>query len=146
MGDAYFSGMAEISVNSSEKEKLKLLAKVEQCTAARVRPLLEKHELKPRPVKELISLAQKWIEQRRQLSWSELISDMVKNYPVYIEQFEALESMAPQSDLSLLRKLTEHEMVLVDFANRESEGRHDSLEPVLHYIEQNDLSHEYPTR
>ncbi len=135
-GEAYFNGLAEHFTHPQEQKKLALLARVERCTAQAVRPLLEKYGLTPPTDSELGLLGEAGIQKRCQMSWKELMTDMTIRYPAYIEQFRMLEKQAPKEDLQALKKLTDHEIALVEFAKKEIAGDSDSLEPVNRYIEQ----------
>ncbi|MCP4390891.1 MAG: hypothetical protein GY802_21525, partial [Gammaproteobacteria bacterium] len=53
----------------------------------------------------------------------------------YLDDFKALEQMAPAEDLPALERLTEHEVVVIDFAKKELAGDADSLAALLQYLE-----------
>ncbi|MEM7427662.1 MAG: hypothetical protein AAF441_16340 [Pseudomonadota bacterium] len=134
MGEAYFCGLAERFDGPGEQEKLILLAEVERHAAEAVRPLIEKHGLKPRPDDELKGLEAGGIERHGAWSWRELIAYMVERYPLYMDDFEGLENIAPEEDLPLLQFLTAHETAAIEFANREHAGRTDSTAPLRDYL------------
>lgn len=135
MGEAYFYGLANYFEEEHACGKLNMLAQVERRAAEAMRPVLERYKLTLRDDSELQSHAKIWIQQRRHLTWLALMIDMSVRYPVYVEEFKQLEKNAPPDDLQALAKLTEHEIVLVEFANREISGHPDSLEPVRRYLE-----------
>ena len=56
-------------------------------------------------------------------------------YPAYLDNFHALEKMVPEDDLAPLQRLTHHEAVLIDFAQREVAIDPDSLMPLRRYVE-----------
>ena len=60
---------------------------------------------------------------------------MVDRYPDYLDDFKALEQMAPREDLAALNILTEHEVVVIDFAKKELASHPDSLAPLPGYLE-----------
>ena len=136
MGEAYFTGLADCFEASGQREKLILLAKVERHAAEAVRPLLQKYDLQPRNEAELASLEADTIRRHGGWSWSELISYMVEHYPLYMDDFEGLEKMAPQLDLPPLKFLTAHETAAIEFANLEHSGVADSAEPLRRYLAQ----------
>ena len=59
---------------------------------------------------------------------------MVERYPGYLDEFKDLEAMAPAEDLPALQKLTEHEVIVIEFAQRELQGCADSTLPLLKYL------------
>ncbi len=134
MGEAYFYGLAKHFDGPGEQKKLKLLAEVERYAAETVRPLLQKHELAPRTEAELKPLGEVWVERHRHWDWTELMTDMSVRYPGYVNDFEILEKMAPDEDLPALKILTDHEVVAIEFANKEIAGDPDSVEPLRRYL------------
>jgi len=136
MGEAYFYGLTRYFDKSHERDKLSLLAQVERAAAEAVRPLLEKYDLTPRPDPELKPIGKAWIEKRQFTDWDELMTDISVRYHVYIDHFEALEEMAPDEDRPALKILTEHEVVTIDFANKELAEEPDSLAPIQRYLAQ----------
>ncbi len=135
MGEAYFLGLSKHFDGPGESEKLVMLAEVERKAAEAVRPLLEKHGLKPRDDSVLHSLGEADAEHHLNHGWGELMTHMSVHYPRYIDDFEGLERMAPEDDRPILKILTYHEVATIDFANREIVGDPDSLEPIRQYLE-----------
>ena len=135
MGAAYFDGLARYFGGAAERAKLAQLAEVERRAAEVVRPLLEKHGLVPRDESVLKPLGEADVERHRRYSWAELMAYMATRYPAYLEEFEALERMAPEADLPALKLLTYHEVVAIDFANKEIAGDPDSLASIRQYLD-----------
>ncbi|MGI9404945.1 MAG: hypothetical protein ACR2O4_01125 [Hyphomicrobiaceae bacterium] len=134
MGEAYFYGLSNHFDGPGEKEKLNLLAEVERHAAKAVKPLLEKHGLVSRTEAELQSIGKRDVEQHAGWDWNALITDMSVRYPDYLVEFDSLEKMAPDDDLAPLQFLTEHEVVAIEFANKELAGDADSAEPLRRYL------------
>ena len=59
---------------------------------------------------------------------------IVKRYPGYLDEFHALEQVAPVADLPALGILTDHEVAVIAFAKMEVAGDPDSKEPLLQYL------------
>jgi len=59
---------------------------------------------------------------------------MIEPYPAYMDDFARLESIAPPADLPVLKFLTEHETVTIEFANAEQAGRADSTKSLERYL------------
>lgn len=133
MGEAYFYGLAR---HFDECEKLALLAKVECRAAESIRPLLNKYDLTPRDESKLKILGESHVERHRSYTWPGFMEYIVKRYPGYLDDFKALEQMAPNEDLAALKILTDHEVAAIAFAEKELAGDPDSLAPLYKYLQQ----------
>lgn len=133
IGETYFYGLARYF---DACEKLVLLARVERRAAEAVYPLLQKYELTPRDESILKIECEVYIERHRSYSWPDLMSYMVQRYPGYLDDFKALEGVAPEEDLPALKILTDHEVVTIDFAKKEIANDPDSLAPLYKYLAQ----------
>ena len=135
MGEAYFYGLADHIGGAVERKKLALLAKVERRAANVVRPLLKKHGLMPRDESVLKGLGEAHVKKHQHFSWMEMMAYMVGRYPAYLDEFEALERLAPEDDLPALKRLTHHEVLAIDFANKEIALDPDSMTSLLEYLD-----------
>jgi hypothetical protein len=134
MGEAYFDALAEHFDGRGERDKLRLLARVERRAAEVVEPLLRKHDLMARDEPVLKSLGEADVAAHRDHSWHELMAHMVARYPGYVDDFEALERRAPEADLPALKLLTGHEVAAIEFAGMEVAGEADSTAPLHRYL------------
>lgn len=130
-GESYFYGLAE---HFSEKDKTILLAKIERVAAKAVEPLLKKYNLVARNKRVLHLEGLSHVDQHQSYSWSQFMSHIVERYPGYLDEFEGLEAMAPKDDLPALKRLTEHEIVVIDFAHKELAGDQGSIDPLIGYL------------
>lgn len=130
-GESYFYGLAE---HFSEKEKTILLARIERVAAKAVEPLLEKYNLGARDKEVLHQEGLSHVDLHQSYNWNQFMTYIVERYPGYLEEFEALEAMAPMEDLPALKRLTEHEIVVIDFAHKELAGDQHSIDPLIGYL------------
>jgi len=130
-GEAYFYALADYF---EERDKMILLAKTERVAAQAIEPLLQKYALIPKDEAELKIQDQSYVELHRSYSWSEFMAYVVGRYPGYLDDFAALEQMAPPEDLPALNILTEHEVAVIDFAEKELRGDPDSLISLNRYL------------
>jgi len=130
-GEAYFYGLVD---HFEEQEKVTVLARVERRAAESVVPLLEKYGLVPRDESELKTRGESYVGRHASFDWFEFMTYMVNRYPGYLEDFTTLEKMAPEEDLDALNNLTDHEVVVIEFAKRELAGDPDSLAPLYDYL------------
>jgi dimethylamine/trimethylamine dehydrogenase len=131
-GEAYFYALAD---HFAERDKIILLAKTERVAAQAIEPLLEKYELVPRDDSELKNEERSYLELHQSYSWQGFMTYIVERYPAYLDEFNALEQMAPAEDLEALKILTTHEVAVIDFAEKELAGDPDSLAPLIQYLE-----------
>jgi hypothetical protein len=133
-GEAYFQGLADHIGDSAEHEKLALLAAVEHHAAAMTRPLVDSHGLTPRNETELLAMGKAGVARHRDFDWLAFVDYMLVRFPAYIDEFETLERMAPDADLPILKFLTLHEVVTIDFAKMEKAGDPNSMAPLHEYL------------
>ena len=131
-GETYFYALTD---HFAERDKIILLTRIERRAAQAIEPLLEKYGLVPRHESDLKNEERSYLELHQSYSWQEFMAYIVERYPAYLEEFKALEQMAPLEDLAALNLLTGHEVAVIDFAERELAGDPDSLAPLLQYLE-----------
>jgi dimethylamine/trimethylamine dehydrogenase len=136
MGEAYFDALVKNFDGEGERDNLRLLARVERCAAEAVEPLLRIHGLTARDEAVLKSLGEADVAAHRDYGWREFMAYMVARYPGYVDDFEALERLAPDEDLPALKLLTQHEVAAIEFAAGEVAGEADSAAPLHRYLEQ----------
>ena len=136
MGEAYFHALAEHFDGEGERDKLRRLGQVERRAAEVVQPLLHKHGLTARDEPVLKALGEADVAAHQNYGWHELMAYMVARYPRYLDDFGALERLAPAPDLPALKLLTRHEVAAIEFARRELAGDVDSTAPLHRYLEQ----------
>ena len=132
-GEAYFYGLLDAF---GESEKVTLLAQMERRAAQTIEPLLEKYDLGSVNEERLKDLGASEVASHQGFSWMQFMAYIVERYPLYLDEFHALEAMAPPADLPLLQELTEHETAVIEFAERELAGKSSSLQPLKLYLAQ----------
>ncbi|MEM6932833.1 MAG: FAD-dependent oxidoreductase [Pseudomonadota bacterium] len=133
MGDAYFRELSNKLEPPDQREKMIRMADVEVHAAKAVRPLIERHGLTPRPTDQLEAMGRDEAAEET-MPWDALIARMAETYPAYLDDFRGLEALAPAEDLPRVEFLTEHEIVAIDFLNRELAGDADSMAPLDNYL------------
>jgi dimethylamine/trimethylamine dehydrogenase len=134
MGEAYFNGLAIRYDDAGGGEKMRLLAQVEHRAAGVMEPLLEKYGLRSRDETTLLELGMAQAKDEKR-NWPEFLNHMVTRYPAYVDDFENLERLAPDEDIPALKILTEHEVVAIEFAEKEIAGDGNSTAPLKRYLE-----------
>jgi hypothetical protein len=132
-GEAYFAELSQLFSQPDHKEKLTLLAKVESHAANAIEPLLARHGLQPRP-RQILTKSGRDQARATAADWPALLADMNQTYPGYLEDFRALETMAPAPDRDRLGFLTEHEVAAIAFLAREVQGDANSVQPLNAYL------------
>lgn len=135
IGEAYFRGLGDRFSVEPQREKLALLAELERRTADVIRPLIDRHGLVPRPRSVLSEAGRIEAAAYRGRGWPDLMQEMAGTYQVFVEEFRALEQMAPDDDRPALSRLTEHELLIIAFAEQELAGSPDSLDAIRRFLE-----------
>lgn len=130
---AWFAALAARASLPREKEKMLLLAEVERCAAAAVRPLIDRYGLTPASDDALAASGRAQAATAPQ-DWESLIERMIKTFPADIPAFEALERMAPPADRPLLARMTAHEVAAIAFLEREVRSDPESTAPLLDFL------------
>lgn len=140
VGEAYFCALAGCFDAAAEREKLALLATVERRTSEVVRPLVDKHDLVPCEEAVLKARGVELSLPDQHFSWDGFMTHITVKYPDYLENYQTFEKTAPEDDLPVLKRLTHHEVVLIDFAHKELARDPDSVPLLRRYIEQSDVA------
>ena len=135
MGEGYFIALSEHFTEPHQKEKMLLMAKVESYAAKAILPLLRKYKLIPRENRLLKDIGKKGLKKVSHLTWEEFIHDIYVKFPKYLVEFDELERIAPESDIGMLKTLTDHEVAAIEFARLEMEGNTNSIDPLMQYME-----------
>ena len=130
-GEAYFYSLVEAF---GESEKVTLLARMERSAAQTIEPLLEKYDLGPVNEAQLKVIGASEVSSHQGFSWKQFMTYIVERYPLYLDDFYALEAMAPAEDLPFLQALSEHEIAVIEFAEHELAGKPDSVQPLKLYL------------
>ncbi len=131
MGEAYFLALADCLESGRCREKLKLLAEVEHEAARSIAGLLDKYALTPRPPAVLADLGAEQAKAHADMRWRDYLRFMIDTFPRFIDQFKALEAIAPTADKPALERLTEHEILTIEYARRALRDDRDSA-AILH--------------
>lgn len=133
-GEAYFQALAKVAKKPDRRDKLNLLANVEHHAASVTLPLIRKYGLTPRSDAILFQSGQDQARKAEKL-WDDLLAEMVRTFPAYIDDFLHLEAMAPHEDLPRLKLLTAHETAAIEFLDLEVSGARESVAPLNAYLE-----------
>lgn len=132
-GEAFFNGLADLSENSSQLDKLHLMAAVENHAANVTLPLIRKHGLTPRGDAVLFRSGRE-MARKAAKPWGELLAGFARDFPGYVEDFQRLKTIAPPEDLPRLKLLTEHEIAAVAFLNLDISGEKNSVAPMVNNL------------
>jgi dimethylamine/trimethylamine dehydrogenase len=133
-GEAYFQTLADMAGNPDHHNKLQLLAKVEHHAANVTLPLIRKYALTPRSDATLFQSGQDQAHTAFK-PWGDLLANMARTFPGYVDDFLRLEAMAPCEDLPRLKLLTAHEVAAIAFLDLELLGAQGSVAPLSAYLE-----------
>lgn len=132
-GEVYFARLAEF-FSGRRKQALLMLAEIEAVTAEAIRPLAKSHRLQIAAPDKLHATGLAEADGRRGLSWGALIDEMATTFPAYVEEFEAIERLAPAEDGKAIKILVDHEVAAVSFATLEAQADPASLRPLEEFL------------
>lgn len=135
MGESSFLTLQDCFPEPHQCEALELLSKIERQIAEAVRPLLKRHGLTPRPDAELHAIGFKDLDRYSAMTWRDFMENITVKFPEYIDEFAALARVAPDEDQEMLKPFTDHEIVGIQFAERELAGDKDSIAVLTKYLE-----------
>jgi hypothetical protein len=118
IGERLYRMLAHGRRDADQRTKLDAIADVERLTNARLRPVAERLGIVPIDA-ELQAVVVRRAAELSALSWSEFIDKANREWPPYIVRFEALQPLAPSSDVAIVRSVVQHEIALVEFVRLE---------------------------
>ncbi len=135
-GEALFRELAARTDDSKHRFKWSALAQLETETKERLKPLVAalggEVEEDPRNAERGRAEAAEWAPK----GFAATVRWLDAALPKYVRFFEKLESMAPESDRTLLARVTAHEVAIQEFTARELRGRsEDAIAPVLDLLD-----------
>jgi hypothetical protein len=136
IGCTFFSELAKAAESADAKRKLHFLAGLETRTAALLAPLMERHNLTPRPMPDLVAEGVRDAGRYAGLSWPALNAKFAADFPPYVDEFVATEALAPSRDLPVCKLVTLHEIALVEFAREEMAGTGFGMGHLQSYLSQ----------
>jgi hypothetical protein len=119
VGEKLYRDYSERISDPRRREKLAAIADIERATHLRLEPIAERLQVRPSNT-DWHSIVQRRLGEIEKLSWRDLLRKALREWPPYIERFEAVHRLAPAADAPCTRLLVEHELVLVEFIRLES--------------------------
>lgn len=136
IGDNLYRRLAARRADLDQKAKLAAIADVERLTHRRLGPIAVRLGI------TLVEAEWRRIAERREhelaaLTWHALIEGATRDWPPYVERFEALGALAPVGDKAIIQLLIDHEVALLTFARLEHSaiGSPASLPPLNAFLE-----------
>jgi hypothetical protein len=119
VGEKLYRDYAERMPDPHQREKLAAIADIERATHLRLEPIADRLQVRPAN-SGWHSIVERRLGEMERLNWSDFLQQALRDWPPYIERFEAVHRLAPAADAPRTRLLVEHEMVLVEFIRIES--------------------------
>jgi len=112
-GEHYFRKLCDVF--PKQRGFLMRCAELENKTAELILPLIGKYQLETKSKLTLQSEGAGYALLDSGKTWPQLIEESINSYPGYVDEFRTLEITAPNEDRPILEKLTEHELVLIEW-------------------------------
>ena len=121
IGDALFDTLAGFH-DGKARQALQLMAQIERAVIAVMQPAIARHGLTLANPEDLRAEGRTEAVAMRAMSWAEFLTHIDKDYPAFLDEFQQLFRLAPQSDKADAQLLLDHEVALMDFAAAERNG------------------------
>lgn len=132
-GEGYFAGLAE-QFSGRPRDILLMIAHMEHVTARCLNTLIERHGIITADQDALMAGGKAEAAAQMGVTWASLVRTMAEDYPVYMQEFDQLVRLAPDTDHAQVATAYAHEQALIDFARREMAGGPHSLEPIEQFL------------
>lgn len=136
-GEGYFACLAG-HFSGRPRDALLMIARMERVTATALRALIVRHGIGTTDQAALMAGGKAEAAAQEGITWDSLTRSMAEEYLVYMEEFDQLARLAPESDQAPITIAVQHERALIDFARREVAGDPRSLEPIVQFLAQHD--------
>lgn len=124
-GQAFFAAMADHPSQIHMQQAWRTLENLEKQTAERMAALLSAHGEKAE-ANEVIEITDELISQYTSVSRVESMNRLRIRLESAISRFDQLLAIAPETDITDVRFLVDHEQALLSFVDRELAGDHEN--------------------
>ena len=122
LGEALFSRLAELAGSPEHRYKLATMLQLESETKVRLRPFLSRLELSVVESEEHRLEGRRMAEDLAALGWQGFIHRFHSQIQQYIDRYEYILSLGPESDRPILMSMVSHERALLSFLSAELDG------------------------
>jgi hypothetical protein len=134
-GEAVFAAMAEACAGAETRYQWRVLEALERETKEYLARALRERSLPAEPSPELRAQGEKLGRTLAGVPRELFMKGFRGEVSRFVSEYEAAEASVPEDGLEIARHVTAHERAILDFADRELEGRtSDSLEPVIAFL------------
>jgi hypothetical protein len=133
LGDAYFDTLAGFH-SGRARTALLLMAEIERGVIAAMQPAITRHGLTLASPQALRDEGRREAEAMQAQSWTDFLDHVDEDYPAFLDEFEQLFRLAPETDKADAQLLLDHEVALMDFAAAERKGDPYSLEILAAFL------------
>jgi dimethylamine/trimethylamine dehydrogenase len=138
-GESLFARLSEFFLNEDHKLKMNAFVALEIQTNRSIKPLIDFYGLRPRDRSQLLNTGISEANAMAGLTWLELMTLMVEEYPVFVDEFIATMKITPEKDRVLMQLLLDHEVAMIEFARLELDGDVDnSLSVITNHMQNYD--------
>jgi len=120
-GHAFFTRLAEVSTDPAIEGRWRTLAQLELVTGHRMATLLESHG-EQATSDEIIEISDEVLQRYTESSHIESMTRMKATIESALGRFDQLLAIVPDSDVSAIQFLVDHEQALLTFVDREMDG------------------------
>lgn len=133
-GETYFAALSETEPDPRRAALWRKIELIERQTALALRPLATRLGLVPADEKAIRRSGREEAADWQALPFLDLMSLIIRDYPAYMAEFDALHASAPPDARAATQLLLDHEAAMIDMARAELSGIGDPAAPLDNYL------------
>jgi hypothetical protein len=125
LGEILFNGIADAQTDEERARQMRVLGKLEQCTARAMLPALERAGISSEPDPDNVALANALVEGTATATWEDILGSFGTITKQFSEMYERIGLLDP-SEKETSEMLVAHEAALAAFGRLELAGEHET--------------------
>lgn len=130
LGEAYFTRMAALATDPTERAKITELVRLERCTGEMLRPYLERRGLDIEPDADMVAT----MSALERYDWTAMLEGIRPVAATYLKKYRQLGQLVGAGDQPAVEALIAHEVALDEFCRRELEGDREGSLDAIHAL------------
>ena len=131
LGEQVFLALLAVASNEREKYHFGTLLQLESETKVRLRPFLQKYDMKIEENAESAEQVAGFVAMYQESSWLDFLAALKPVVEHYVGRFEEIANAGPEQDQEVLQFMIKHEQSFVHWIERETMGEEGALDVAI---------------